>query len=376
VLSHGLARRLDAAYYASSILIVVGMAASLLKGFDVEEAALLFGVLLVLRRVRPAFDRRAAFFETRFSPGWIAAVAGTLGASAWLGLFAFEHVDYAADLWWRFELAGEASRSLRASVGAAIVVLLVGIARLLGRSRHDIVPPDDAAIDEAAALVAAHPSTSANLVFLRDKGLIVDDERRGFVMYGVQGRTWVAMGDPVGPPALQRTLIRRFLERVDDYDGTPVFYEIGHTGLHRYADFGLTFVKLGEEALVNLASLTLDGSAGARPRQTLRRLERDNASFRLLAPADVPAHLPELRRVSDDWLAHKAAAEKGFSLGFFDERYVRRFPVGVIEKNGTIQAFATLWPGAPGSELSVDLMRFSADAPKNVMEALLVHVML
>jgi len=83
-----------------------------------------------------------------------------------------------------------------------------------------------------------------------------------------------------------------------------------------------------------------------------------------------------LRRVSDDWLAHKAAAEKGFSLGFFDEAYVRRFPVGVIEVGGAIQAFATLWPGAPGSELSVDLMRFSADAPKNVMEALLVHVML
>ena len=83
-------------------------------------------MLLVLRRARPAFDRRAAFFETRFSPGWIAAVAGALGASVWLGLFAFKHVDYSAELWWQFELAGEASRFLRASVGAAIVVLLFG----------------------------------------------------------------------------------------------------------------------------------------------------------------------------------------------------------------------------------------------------------
>jgi len=376
VLSHGLARRLDAAYYASSILIVAGMAASLLKGVDVEEAALLLGVLLVLRRARPAFDRRAAFFETRFSPGWIAAVAGTLGAAAWLALFAFEHVDYAADLWWRFELAGEASRSLRASVGAAIAVLLVGVARLLGHPRHGIEPPDDAAMDEAAALVATHPVTAANLVFLGDKGLIFDDERRGFLMYGVQGRTWVAMGDPVGPPDVQRPLIRRFLERVDDYDGTPVFYEIGHAGLHRYADVGLGFVKLGEEAVVDLTALTLEGSAGARHRQTVRRLERDGGTFRVIAPADVPAHLPALRRVSDDWLAHKAAAEKGFSLGFFDERYVSRFPVGVVERGGGIEAFATLWPGAPGSELSVDLMRFAAGAPKNVMEALLVHVML
>ncbi|MEO5820532.1 MAG: bifunctional lysylphosphatidylglycerol flippase/synthetase MprF [Vicinamibacteraceae bacterium] len=376
VLSHGLARRLDAAYYASSLLIVVGMAASLLKGFDVEEAALLLGVLLVLRRARPAFNRRAAFFATRFSPRWIAAVAGTLGASAWLGLFAFQHLDYGADLWWRFELTGEASRSLRASVGAAIAVLLVGIARLVGHPRHEVDAPDEATVDEAAALVAAHPATTANLVFLRDKGVIFDDARGGFVMYGVQGRTWVAMGDPVSPAALQRTLIRRFLERVDDYAGTPVFYEIGHTGLHRYADFGLTFVKLGEEALVDLPSFTVDGGAGARARQTLRRLERDRGTFRLIAPADVPSHLPALRRVSDDWLAHKAAAEKGFSLGFFDEVYVRHFPVGVIERDGAIQAFATLWPGAPGSDLSVDLMRFTADAPKNVMEALLVHVML
>ena len=52
-------------------------------------------------------------------------------------------------------------------------------------------------------------------------------------------------GDPVGPPELQqRTLIRRFLERVDDYDAHPAFYEIGHAGLHRYADFGLTFVEV------------------------------------------------------------------------------------------------------------------------------------
>ena len=32
-------------------------------------------VLLVLVRARPAFDRRAAFFETRFSAAWVAAVA-------------------------------------------------------------------------------------------------------------------------------------------------------------------------------------------------------------------------------------------------------------------------------------------------------------
>lgn len=384
VLSHGLARRLDAAYYLSSILIGVGMGASLLKGFDVEEAVLLLVVLLVLRRARPAFDRRTAFFEARFSPAWIAALAGGLAASVWLALFAFQHVDYAAESFWRVELASEASRSLRGSVGAAIVVLLAGLARLLGHPPHEVEPPDDAALADAARLAAASPSTSANLVFLRDKGLLFDEDagagggdRGGFVMYGVQGRTWVAMGDPVGPIERRRCLIRRFLERVDDYDGTPAFYEIGHEGLHHYADFGLTFVKLGEEAIVDLTTFSLEGGAGARARQTARRLERDGGTFRVLAPREIGAHLAALRRVSDDWLAQKAAAEKGFSLGFFDEAYLQRFPVGIIERDGAIQAFANLWPGGTGAgELSVDLMRFSRDAPKNVMEALLVHVLL
>ena len=43
-------------------------------------------------------------------------------------------------------------------------------------------------------------------------------------------------------------LIRKFLERCQDFGGVPVFYEVGKTYLHLYADFGLTFVKLGEEA--------------------------------------------------------------------------------------------------------------------------------
>ncbi len=33
-----------------------------------------------------------------------------------------------------------------------------------------------------------------------------------------------------------------------------------------------------------------------------------------------PSLMAELREVSSEWLADRATAEKGFSLGFFDER--------------------------------------------------------
>jgi len=376
VLSQGLARRLDGAYYVTATLLVVGITTSLLKGFDFEEAALLFVVLAVLHRARPAFDRRAAFFETRFSAAWTASVIGAIGASIWFGLFAFQHVEYSRELWWQFELQADASRFLRASVGAGVVLLLIALARLMGYAPHEATLPSEADLRDAEKAIAAQSATFPNLAFLRDKALLFDDDRTAFVMYGVQGRTWVALGDPVGPDAQLSTVIRLFLERCRDFGGVPVFYEIAPRHLHRYADFGLTFVKLGEEAKVDLAVFTLEGGHAGKFRQALRRLERERGTFRMIEPPRVPEIMRELHAISDEWLAEKSAAEKGFSLGYFDEAYLLRFPVAVIERDNRIQAFANVWPGAGGVEVSIDLMRHRRDAPNGVMEALFVHLML
>jgi phosphatidylglycerol lysyltransferase len=375
VLSQGLRRRLDGAYYLASVLLILGITASMLKGYDYEEATLLLLVLAVLWRTRPAFDRRAAFFETRFSAPWVAAVIGAVGASVWLGLFAFKHVDYSRDLWWQFELQGDASRFLRASVGAAVVLLLFALARLIGYGPHEAPAPTPADLQDAEKAIAAQTSTSPNLVFLKDKSLLFDDTRSAFIMYAVQRRTWAALGDPVGPEERLTDLVRLFLERCADFGGIPVFYEVTRAHLHRYADFGLTFVKLGEAARVDLTTFTLEGGHAARYRQVLRRLDKDGGVFRIVEPAGVPAILTALRAVSDDWLAAKAGGEKGFSLGFFEEEYLSRFPIAVIEREGQIQAFANLWQAGQRVELSVDLMRYHRAAPRDVMEALFVHLM-
>jgi phosphatidylglycerol lysyltransferase len=194
-------------------------------------------------------------------------------------------------------------------------------------------------------------------------------------MYAIHGRTWAALGDPVGPEECLTDVVRLFLQRCADFGGIPVFYEVTTAHLHRFADFGLRFVKLGEEAKVDLTTFSLEGGHAAKYRQILRRLEQDGAVFRIVERADVPAIMSALRAVSDEWLAAKAGAEKGFSLGFFDEQYLSRFPVAVIERNGRIHAFANLWPGPRQVELSIDLMRYDRGAPKGVMEALLIHLM-
>jgi phosphatidylglycerol lysyltransferase len=186
----------------------------------------------------------------------------------------------------------------------------------------------------------------------------------------------VVLGDPVGDPACFPTLVRQFFGRCDDFGGIPVFYQVSKDRLHKYADFGLTFAKLGEEAFVPLDTFSLDGAERKPFRLVLNRFGRSGQTFRIVPVDEVPGMLAKVREVSDDWLRHKAAAEKGFSLGFFTEEYVRRFPLAVIEEDGRVEAFASVWPGPDGTELSVDLMRYRATAPKNAMEVLLLQLML
>ena len=108
-------------------------------------------------------------------------------------------MDYSDQLWWQFELRGEASRFLRASVGAALALLLFALARLVGHAPHDAPVPTDADLVDAGRAIAAQRATSPFLVYLRDKAILFNDSRTVFVMLcGVQGRTWVALGDPVG----------------------------------------------------------------------------------------------------------------------------------------------------------------------------------
>ncbi len=375
LLSQGLARRLDAAYVLTAIVMALGIGASLLKGVDYEEAAILAAVLLILWRARPEFDRRAAFFDTRFSIGWTVSVAAAIGASIWLGEFAYKHVNYSNELWWQFELHGEASRFLRGTVGAVVLLLLFAFARLIGHAPHETSEPTDADLDVASRVIASQGETYPNLVYLRDKAVLFDDSRQAFIMYGVQGRTWVALRDPVGPPEHSSTMIRMFLERCDDYGGAPVFYEVGKDHLHRYADFGLTFVKLGEEARVDLSAFSLEGGRASKHRQAIRYIEKAGAEFRIVEPQEVPRILDQLRAVSDAWLREKSVPEKGFSLGFFDPGYLERFPIAVVDRKGEILAFANIWAGADKCELSIDLMRYREGAPREVMEGVFASLM-
>ena len=155
-----------------------------------------------------------------------------------------------------------------------------------------------------------------------------------------------------------------------------MFYQVDAQALDLYTNLGMTFLKLGEEARVSLASFSLEGNARKGLRHSHNKIAKENYTFRILPADQVPAILDSLKRVSDAWLREKNTREKGFSLGFFDPAYISRCPVAVVDSPDGIVAFANLWQGAGKEELSVDLMRHLPSCPEGIMDYLFIELML
>ncbi|WP_132145440.1 bifunctional lysylphosphatidylglycerol flippase/synthetase MprF [Luteibacter rhizovicinus] len=377
ILARGLQRRLDAAYVLTLVLLVIGAVLSLLKGIDYEEATLLSLLALGLAPAHKHFYRRASLFRATFSLGWMLAIVSVLGCATWLVMFSFKHVEYSNNLWWEFSFHhGGAPRALRALVGAAAVVMLFALANLIRPARPRRIPPGEAEFARALPLIKTFPSAQAHLALVGDKTLLFAPDDRAFIMYDIEGRSWVAMGDPVGnDEEARRELVWHFREQCERAGGWPLFYQVRPEDLDIYLEVGMNLLKIGEEARVRLETFNLDGKSKKTLRGTVNKLARDGLRMEIVPIEQVPALLPRLKVISDTWMRDKRVREKRFSLGLFDERYLSRTPMAVVWLGEEIVAFANVFTNDTKEEASVDLMRHLPDGPSGIMDFLFIELM-
>lgn len=376
LLARGLAQRLDAAYHLTQVMLSAGIVFSLLKGLDYEEAILLACVLAVLMVCRREFYRRSSILSVEFNGVWLATLAVLIGGSIWLGFFSYRELEYSHDLWWEFAFDADAPRFLRATFLVCIAGVAIAAYRLLRPVRPLPSVPNTADWQKIYQIVAASRATEASLALLGDKRFLFSANGQAFVMYGVQGSSWIMCGQPVGDTNEWPELLWSFREMVDRHGGRAILYQAGEPILPICIDLGLSLFKIGEEGRVRLANFTLEGGNNKDLRYTIRRGQRDGLSFRVADKQEVPALLPDLQRVSDAWLGDKNKTEKAFSLGAFIPHYLVHFPCALVLLNDKIIAFANLWCGAENEECSIDLMRYVPEAPKGVMDYLFIELLL
>lgn len=376
ILARGLQRRLNGAYVMTLVLSVAGIILNLTKGIDYEEAIILGLVALGLVASRKEFYRRTRLLDSPFSGGWLAAVAAAAVAMLAIVFFSFKQVEYHHLLWWEFGFDQDAARALRAMLGVGLGVLLLGLTLLLRPPARIPHRPNPATLAHAEAIIRSQDTAYANLALMGDKSIMLNEEGDAFIMFARRGSSFVALGDPVGPAASAEDLAWGFREMVSREGGRIAFYQVRPENLPLYLDMGLTPLKIGEEAVVRLPQFSLEGKQGEDNRLLVNRGTRKGFEVEIIPAARIDEVMADLRGISDVWLESRKAREKRFSLGCFDEAYLRHFDVGVLRLEGRMLAFVTIFRTDTHGEVALDLMRHVADAPKETMRFLLLKMVL
>lgn len=210
-----------------------------------------------------------------------------------------------------------------------------------------------------------------------DKSYYFNDEGNCFIAYRAGNNYAVALSDPVGPEEEVEETVRGFIEFCHANDWGVAFHQVPQDFLAIYERVGLKHLKIGDEAIVHLTSFDLEGSERKSLRKTVRRFEANGFTMREYQPPIPNAILLQAKSVSDDWLNLPGRRERQFSLGKFDESYVRTTPLYVVvNASGKIVAFVNPIKSYRQGEATIDLMRHSADAPNGTMDYLFTKLFL
>lgn len=375
VLAQGLFRRISGAFWLTLGVLGFGAILSIVSGGDWEEAILLVIVAAVLWPLRREFFRATKLTQGIFTWRWVALLAALVISVGGFILLMHQAVPYSHELWGQFSGDARAPRALRTGIVMAAVAVLILVYLLLQPARARGVIVDAEAMANALRILEQSGQPEGCLALTGDKSLFFSKDMDAFIMYAVQGRSWIAYGDPIGPEAAIPDMAWAFFDAAYRANCRPVFYEVSARYLPLWVEIGLTLHKMGEEAVVDVPAFSLAGGDFKKMRAAHNKAVKSGLELEILHPPHSAELLQDLKTISDAWLGEKNAVEKGFSVGQFSAEYLAHFPIAVVKREGRNLAFANIMkPGDQGA-VSIDLMRYLPQEADGMMEFLFIKLM-
>ena len=381
-------RRRQSAFRLAFVLLLGLGVLNLLKGLDVEEAAASFALAGMLWLGRRSFCVQPDPVSLRAALRRVPLVAATgfllCFVAVWLA--APDHASVTAVarevgdalLWQNGPLDfHDVLGGLDEAVGVVGLLTLLWCAFLVFRPLA--VPPALPTSEmrlAARKLVRRHGADTLAYFKLRhDQHYLFSSDRRAFLGYCVETGVLLVSGDPVGPDDAIPDLLRELSLFAEARGLRIAVVGAGERLRPLWAQLGLRSLYLGDEAVVETRTFSLDGRAIRKVRQSVTRLEKQGFSAGLQELGELTdAEISELDAVSSRW--RDGASERGFTMSLDALRREEHGDSLVVvgrDAEGRIRGFLHFVPSYGRAAVSLSMMRRDHDTPNGLTEFLVAR---
>lgn len=211
-----------------------------------------------------------------------------------------------------------------------------------------------------------------------DKFFFFSENRDAFISFKVTRHFALVLEDPVcGSEESFKRIVQDFDRFCAENGFIIAYYRVPARSVKLFEDLGKKSMLIGEEAVVNLQSFTLEGGKMRPTRSAITRLNGMGIDIKIHTPPIQEGLLQKLEHVSNEWLRDLDRKEIAFTQGVFDKTILKNQTILTVEdKEEKVYAFLNLIPDYAPGEATYDLIRKISDTPNGVLDLLLIKTIL
>ena len=207
----------------------------------------------------------------------------------------------------------------------------------------------------------------------RDKSVVFSPSGKSALGYRVLAGVALSSGDPLGDIEAWPGAIEEYLAACSRHGWVPAVLGCSERAANVWHRYNLTVLELGDEAVVDTASYTLEGRKMRGVRQTVNKVSRAGYVSRVRRAKDVDdVEHAALARLADEWRGDET--ERGFSMALsrLADSADPECVLVTAEQDGRVRGMLQFVPwGEDG--LSLDLMRRDREADNGLNEFMITE---
>ncbi len=211
-----------------------------------------------------------------------------------------------------------------------------------------------------------------------DKFLYFNDAKTAFISFKITRHFAIVLEDPVAENEdMKLQMIHSFELFCQENGFISAYYRVPESSLAFYKSTGRKSIPIGEEAILDLTTFTMDGGKMKTTRSAVNRLTAEGYELKVYHAPIKEGLLQKLENVSVEWLKDLDQKEVAFTQGVFDIAILKEQTILTIEdKEEKVYAFLNLIPDYAPGEATYDLIRKVSDAPNGILDMLLAKTFL